>query len=351
MNELTVLNHLPETLLERAAPDLHQVLDGPTLIHLSGRDPTPLFVSVLLHGNETTGWEAMRGLLKKYEGRTLPRALSLFLGNIMAARQGVRRLDRQPDFNRVWPSDEANESDAPAGREAKIMSAVVAEMRTRDCFASIDIHNNTGSNPHYGCVNRLEGPYLHLARLFSRTIIYFLRPLGVQSMAFAQFCPAVTVECGKSDDQAGIAHAMDFVETVLHLERLDERTPAAREYDLFHTVATIKVPEEASFSFEDPKGRETDLHFSADLDRMNFQEIGDGALFARTRHPARLTAWDENGREVGADYFEYRAASGTPRDFEYEVRLKKSVMPSMLTVNPKIVRQDCLGYFMERLSK
>ena len=52
-------------------------------------------------------------------------------------------------------------------------------------FASIDIHNNTGLNPHYGCVNRLDPPFLHLATLFSRIVVYFKRPLGVQSAAFA----------------------------------------------------------------------------------------------------------------------------------------------------------------------
>ena len=78
-----------------------------------------------------------------------------------------------------------------------MMREVVEQMRARGVFASVDIHNNTGINPHYGCVNRLEAPFLHLAALFSRIVVYFKRPLGVQSAAFAQLCPSVTVECGK----------------------------------------------------------------------------------------------------------------------------------------------------------
>ncbi|HBC41553.1 MAG TPA: peptidase M14, partial [Pseudanabaena sp.] len=33
---------------------------------------------------------------------------------------------------------------------------VIAEMRSRGVFASIDVHNNTGRNPHYGFITHLE---------------------------------------------------------------------------------------------------------------------------------------------------------------------------------------------------
>jgi len=45
-------------------------------------------------------------------------------------------------------------------------------MRLRDVFASVDIHNNTGLNPHYGCVTALRHASLHLAAMFSRTVVY-----------------------------------------------------------------------------------------------------------------------------------------------------------------------------------
>lgn len=365
MTQLTILDQFPPEALECAATDLHRHFSGPTLIHLPGERPEPLFVSVLLHGNETTGWEAMRALLRKFRDRPPPRALSLFLGNIEAARRGVRRLDEQLDFNRVWPlADSAarpNElaeppqSESAAQDTAKIMAQVVAEMRARACFASIDIHNTTGSNPHYGCVNKLDGAFLNLARLFSRTVIYFLRPLGVQSAAFAEFCPAVTIECGKAEGQTGIRHAMDFVETVLHLKELAPQRPPAREYDLYHTVAVVKVPESTSFRFQSPaatqasRAAQSDLIFDGDLDRWNFRELAHGTVFGNAQGSARLAAWDETGREVGAEFFEYRDAHDSHAAGVREIRLKKAVMPSMLTVDPEIVRQDCLGYFMERL--
>ena len=102
---LKQLDHIPSGLLDLPATQLEAVLGGPTLIHLDGRRPEPLLVSVLMHGNETTGWEAVRRLLPHYlTGEAeLPRALSLFIGNVSAAAVGLRRLDGQPDYNRIWP--------------------------------------------------------------------------------------------------------------------------------------------------------------------------------------------------------------------------------------------------------
>ena len=96
------LNYVPAGILTATPESLHTILAKPTLIHLTGKQPAPLFVSVLLHGNETTGFYAVQELLKHYQSRELPRSLSLFFGNIDAARLGLRRLDGQPDFNRIW---------------------------------------------------------------------------------------------------------------------------------------------------------------------------------------------------------------------------------------------------------
>ncbi|MDP3123204.1 MAG: M14 family metallopeptidase, partial [Thiobacillus sp.] len=200
--KLTHYDAVPPGLLDLPASRLGEVLPGPALIHLPGRRSPPLFVSVLLHGNEDTGWLAAQTVLKKYAAAELPRALSLYIGNVAAARSGVRRLDGQPDYNRVWLG-----SEEPDSAETAMMLQVVDAMRARGVFASLDIHNNTGLNPHYACVNRLEPNFLHLATLFSRVVVYFIRPLGVQSAAFAELCPSVTLEFGKPGTPGSVDHA------------------------------------------------------------------------------------------------------------------------------------------------
>lgn len=332
---LTQYDHLPKGLLDSEAADLHRLLPGPSLIHLPGRRPDALFVSVLLHGNEDTGWLAVRDVLRRYQDVTLPRSLSLFIGNVAAARAGLRRLEGQPDYNRVWPG-----SDLPASPEQTLMAQVVDVMLARGIFASLDIHNNTGINPHYACVNRLEQGFLHLASLFSRTVVFFTRPLGVQSAAFAPHCPAVTVECGKPGMAHGTEHAAAFVEACLNLDHLPAHSVPPQDLDLYHTVATVKVPEQVRFGFEPQPGIR--LRLDPQVERLNFRELEPGTQLATvgSSGDCPLLVTDEAGRDVSKAYLDCR---------EGAIRLRKRVMPAMLTSDVQAIRLDCLCYLMERL--
>ncbi|WP_455198321.1 M14 family metallopeptidase [Kaarinaea lacus] len=336
---LNIIDHIPEGFVDCAAEDLHQLLPGPTLIHLQGRRREPLFVSVLLHGNEPTGLKAIQALLKKNAGQTLPRALSVFIGNISAAKEGRRHLDDQPDYNRIWPC--ADNDDAVENTpEHSMMQEIVDIMREKNIFASIDVHNNTGLNPHYGCINKLETAFFHLATQFSRTVVYFIRPRGVQSMAFAEICPAVTVECGKPDHNYGAAHAMEFIESCLQLSSLPQHPVAPHDIDLFHTVATVSVPDHLSIGFGNI---DTNLQFIEDLDHLNFRELQPGTRlgeFNVSEDSPPLNVTDENGEEVTSLYFSFD---------NNELCIKRPVMPSMFTLNTEIIHQDCLGYLMERM--
>ncbi len=331
---LRVYDHLPGGLLELGPDQLHQALPGPALIHLPGRRVAPLFVSVLLHGNEATGWLAAREVLRKYARSGPPRALSLFIGNITAARQGLRALDGQSDYNRIWPG--GMDSDRP---EFLMARQVVDTMRERGVFASIDIHNNTGLNPHYGCINRLDADWLHLATLFSRTVVYFTQPRGVQSAAFAQLCPAVTLECGKPGTAQGVEHAASYMDACLHLSEFPAHPVHAQDIDLFHTIATVKVPENVRFSFGEAG---CEIEFPSDLDHLNFRELQPGAQLAHIHggHEVRLQALDDAGKEVGSLLFD--CSDG-------KIRLRRPLMPAMLTRDARVIRQDCLCYLMERL--
>ncbi len=111
LNETDIL---PDGILEAKATDLLELLGSPTLIHLQGEAKEPLFVSTLLHGNETTGFYAIQRLLNEYQDKPLPRSVSIFIGNVEAAAVEQRRLDLQPDYNRVWPGthhDDCAETD------------------------------------------------------------------------------------------------------------------------------------------------------------------------------------------------------------------------------------------------
>jgi succinylglutamate desuccinylase len=331
---LKQLDYLPEGLLEVSSKELHTILPEPTLIHLSGKHAAPLFVSVLLHGNEPTGFMAIQLLLKKYTDKQLPRSLSLFFGNISAASQNLRRLDVQPDYNRIWPGTEL-----PDCAETQMAKEIVSLMKKRNVFASVDIHNNTGLNPHYACINSLDNQFLQLASLFGRLIVYFIRPKGVQSAAFAKICPAVTLECGRPGQQYGVEHAFEYLDSCLHLTELPQHQILPRDIDLFHTVAQVKIDDKVNFSFDQV---DTDLLLNVDIERMNFTEISPGTVFGLSQNNAHmpLVAKDEFGNIVTDDFFSVQNG---------ELQINRSTMPSMLTLDERIIKQDCLCYLMERI--
>ncbi len=339
-SELRIMDHLPDDVLAADAQELFASLGGPTLFHLAGRRQPALFVSVLLHGNEDVGWRAIQSLLHKHQGRPLPRALSLLIGNVEAAQSNVRHRPDQPDFNRVWPGSELDDTPTHA-----VMRHVVDQLRERGVFASVDLHNNTGWNPHYACVTRLDPQHLQLAALFSRTAVYFQRPRGVQTMAFADFTPAVTCECGKVGDESGVRRAAEFLEACLHLSEFPSHPPELNDLHLFQSIATLTIPTRVKFQFagSNHAGNDMESHLTlrGDLEQLNFQELAVGTCLGWTNNqtstPIHVT--DEVGRLVTDEYLQVDNG---------EVRLRQGVIPAMLTQNCEVIRQDCLGYLMNR---
>ena len=334
---LTKLKTLPAGFLEASAKTLHEILPGPTLITLAGKRPQPLFVSVLLHGNETVGFDAIQKVLAKtiYGGGSLPlpRSLALFIGNSKAAEKGLRHLPEQPDFNRIWPGGPETGT-----QEQKAITEVYDLMKAAPPFASVDVHNTSGLNPHYAAVNTLESAPLHLASFFSRTVVYFRLPKGAQSLAFSDFCPAVTVECGRVGDKSGTDHAEEFLNACLHLSELPHHDVAPHDISLFHTVGRVTVDKDKTFGFD---GNGVDLRFVENLDHYNFTELPSGTILGHVNGNGALpiAVCDEGGRDITADYF-------MVEDGLLKTRL--GVMPSMLTKDMTIIREDCLCYVMER---
>jgi len=328
-------DHLPAGLLELPATELHTVLDGPTLIHLKGQNPQPLLVSVLQHGNETSGWEAIRRLLKShYEFDQLPRSLSILIGNTQAARYGMRRLDDQLDYNRCWPGGIHDDSDL-----GKLFQQITDRVRSISPIAALDFHNNTGLNPHYAAINRIRPEFLRLASYFSSKVVYFTMPRGTQSLSLSRICPSSTLECGQAGEVHGTDHSIGFLETLLHLKNIPKTPIGQDEVHLFHMVATVRVHEAALFGFGHLP---TDVAFRENLDALNFEELPSGiSLGELNSGPAQpLVATDINGVDVTDRYFRFDRG---------QIETIREIMPSMLTLDRRVITQDCLCYLMDRV--
>lgn len=324
----------PEALLTVSAQSLHSLVADPTLFHLSGKNKDPLFISVLLHGNETTGFLALQKLLIKYRDQKLPRSLSFYLGNTEAASLGLRRLDNQPDYNRIWPGTESLNT-----KETKVTQEIVNIMAEKKVFASVDVHNNTGLNPHYACITKLDNPFLQLANMFGRLVVFFTRPKGVQCGAFAEICPSVTLECGKPGHENGVDHAFEYLNSCLHISKLADHPVPLQDIDVYHTVAQVKINDGISFSFNQPH---SDLILKKDLERMNFTEVPAGTLLGHVYNHSELpiSAINEKGKVVTDQFFTL---------FDQRLQLNRNTMLSMLTLDERVIKQDCFCYVMERI--
>lgn len=330
---LNEVNHLPDGLLTAKAEDLHLLLDAPTLIHLDGINPQPLFICTLLHGNETTGLYALQSLLKKYSDKPLPRALSIFIGNISAAKNKQRHLDNQHDYNRIWPG--SHFSDSP---EKDMMQIVTNIMQKKKPFASIDIHNNTGKNPHYGCINILNPHCLELASKFSDIAVYFTSPKGVQSSAFADFCPSIVLECGQAGNKSGEIHAFGFLDSIL---KLDKFSSQGNDLKLYHTIARVLIPKTISLA-DAPDNTTYDLFLNRALEERNFCTIEPGTVFATVGSDKETLAIvnNESNEDIANEYLTLK---------NKQLVFIKPVTLSMYTTNEQAIRQDCACYFMEEL--
>jgi len=327
---LTILEKLPDGILDYDANQLHRILNGPTLIHIEGVHKRPVFISILLHGNEHSGWQAVQQLLRNAD--TLPRSISLFIGNVDAAKYSLRHLPEQLDYNRIWDGQ-------GSAAEYTMVRQVLEEMLMRDVFAVIDIHNNTGYNPHYACINNLSDHFKYFARKFGPLIVYFKQPDSVLSIAFTKLCPTVTVECGQSGDQSGIERVVGFIEGTLAMNSFPDAIDDIELISIYQTVAIIRIPHDVSIGFGET---DAEVQFDADLEQFNFREIHEKTTIAKISENGRgrILAINDDGYDVTEEYFYQQ---------DGYIKTRRSIIPAMLTQNVDIIKNDCLCYLMTQI--
>lgn len=319
---------LPLALARTGVRDVRRIFPNPALVSLKGRRPDPLFLAILLHGNETVGFEVLKRLHAWMGRHLLPRSLLIFVGNVAAAEAGTRMLAGCRDYNRLWQGG--------SGPEFELAQEVLAEVRAAKPFAAIDLHNNTGANPLYSLIHNERAADRQLASLFSRVAMLTGNPPSMLSLALSALCPAVTAECGHAGVEANEAHAFDFVLDVLHLDHW--RGAPDQPLDVFEALGRLEIDPAATISFE--HGKDADIELPMTLEKWNFFERPEGSTFARLPSGSSpLKVVTANGTIVTDSVFR--------RDDDRLV-LTRDLAPAMLTTNEQAIRDDCLGYIMEK---
>lgn len=335
MQELRQVEGLPPGLLDAEAHQLADLLGGPTLLRIKRGVPralsrresalsasvcAPIFVSVLLHGNETSGWDGLRRLLRAHP--VVQRDLLVFIGNVQAAAVGLRKLPKQADFNRIW---------RPAsGVAAELLGCIGAQ----PLRAVVDLHNNTGKTPHYAVLTDLSQASLGLARLFADIGVYLEEPASVLTRAFAGRAPCVALELGQVGDPQATHRAAGFLAALL---ALDELPQGAGNLRLHRTLARVHPPPNAAFGFAGEPTEDLDLVLDGGLEASNFRPLPAGTAFGVARNGARLRVRDNNSQDVTDRFLEVRAG---------RILATRTLIPAMFTSDVDMVRQDCLCYLM-----
>ena len=304
---LNVLGALPASIAQLPAAALADALGGPTLFDLRKPDVPPLFVSVLLHGNETSGWNAIRRLVGQVSGASV----LLFVGNVEAARRDIRSVPGGLDFNRVWAG-----GDTPEAAIADEVTALVAAARP---YLAVDIHNNTGDNPPYAVVTDTRPRTLSVARAFAQRALLTAQPDGFLSRRFADFCTAVTIEVGMPRDAESTERATSFLSRLLTSAAAPDDDPG--DLALFETTARVLLDDGAVI---EPA-----------VQRFNFRSAPAGTALTRS---GPLVAEDAGGGDVTDAYLANENGA---------MVLKHDTHVAMYTGSEESARLDCLCYLLQ----
>lgn len=329
---------LPAELLALDEHALLRELGRPTIARFPGTgDAPPRAIATLLHGDESTGLQALLRVLRR---RTrYPFDLYVVIGNVEAAIAppgfAFRFLDHQEDLNRVWGLG------TPTTALRRAADAILAELVDAGLESLVDVHNNTGDNPFYAIVTRSRPEVYNLATIFTTTLLRWDLQAGTLMEAMHERCAAIAVECGLPGRPESLAFAVDGIRRYLGSAPLRSDV-VLRDHDLLGRLRKVTVRPEVRFRFGGELTDDVDLVLDADADVHNFVEVPSGHVVGRVHPDAAmpLLALEPDGREVTDRHFELR---------DGEVVVSGPTTPVMMTRTVEAARKDCLFYLAAEL--
>ena len=307
----------------------------PALLHLTGEVAAAphRMVSVLLHGNEDSGF---RGLLQWLRSDPTPHnPLWMFIGNTRAASQegwfADRYLPDQEDFNRVWGIH-------PVSNRMRRCAAEVLDIVTATPLeAAVDVHNNTGDNPLYAIVPQASPEMLALAGTVADVGLLWGTQAHTLMQALEPFCPAVAVECGLAGVPAHAEDARAVIEKFVAASRFEEGTRPVRMY---RVTDRVEVRPEVAFDFAAELDDDLDFAITPGLDQANFGHLPAGTVIGEILPGSDLPLVVRGLRGEDRSDTLLEVADG-------RVRTTRDLVPAMMTRTQVQTRRDCLFYVVE----
>ena len=328
--KLNFLDQLPDDLLTKSANELHDYLGGPTVLTIKGEETRKVIISILLHGNEISGWEIMKQWLTNL---AKPPKLTtiLLISNTQAAKENLRSIPNELDFNRLWkPND-------PQLKDHELITNFYHKYINDDIEAVIDIHNNNGLNPCYAMCLKNEA-YVNafdLAAGFNHNVISMMLELGTFMEVFAHQHKAVTIECGLPGNREGIDLGISYIDKLVN-QKLSNSANSTK-HNFLKSRLTINPKIKIGFNGE----VDGEIIFPHNYAKnWNFNLVKKGTKFAQLKNEINnpILEFNEKNEEIKSTKFTIQ---------NKDVLVNEDFVPIMLVEDYKIIKQDCLCYTLE----
>jgi hypothetical protein len=293
-------------------------------------------VSTLLHGNEPSGFRAIRTWLA---GAVTPAVDTAFCLCSVEAALGPplfahRALPGKRDANRCFlpPFD---------GPEAERARALLDQLERVRPEALVDVHNTTGHSPAYGVGTRLDQDVVGLTALFADRLMHSELHLGTLVEALHERLPSVVIECGRAGDPIADATALAGLERFLTLDDLRSVRARTAQVEVLWRPIRVHIHERATLAFADAPQNDTTLTVRSGIDQHNFRTLDPGALLGWISPGGEwpLVALGKAGLDISHELF---AQVGQ------KLVARRQIVPVMMTTSAAMAKQDCLFYALER---
>lgn len=304
----------------------------PICVYVPGRDSSRSRVlSVLIHGNEPTGYFAFLDWLKKDQQ---PKT------DVYCFISGVGAALTKPYFTHrvMLTGQDLNRCFEPPfrGYEGELAEEILQAMKLIKPEALVDIHNTSGNSPDFGISTNRSACEFNLCSMFTTKVLVICFGMGTLVEVAAKTCPSVTIECGNSNHPQATPIALRGLETFFQTQNLEAFQPK-HPIHIIDNPIRLELKPEYKIVYSHEKEADADIVMPTDIDKLNSEAISSGTKIAHLNHPSfEMFTFDSmHAHESIEDYFYIENNA---------LYTKVNCHLIMVTTNPIIAQNDCLFY-------
>lgn len=311
-------------------------LAHPTAIEITGQNPHSWRIaSVLVHGNEPSGFFAAHKFLKRHlqqdSEQTLTN-LAIVVASVRAARHEPqfthRHIPGEFDLNRRFGFHESHDNVTELAKN--IREYIVA----RQPQYVVDLHNTSGNGPAFAVSVNDTPVARQLTSLFADDLVVTRLVVG-SLMEQSLGCPIITIECGGAQMSEAHRIAFDGLSRFAFTTSL-EGTDAS-DIQVYHHPVRVKALPGISLDHKTTHDDDVDITLDKTIERYNFGVTNAGDQLGWLNRNIRecLTAINDHGDEMVDNFFKVE---------NDKLIVRRKLRLFMATGRTDIALSDCLFY-------